>query len=55
LNYLKERDIVVIADLCHFGVPDFIGNFQNADFPRLFVRYAGAFAARYRGCSSTRR
>ena len=35
---LKRRDIVPIADLCHFGVPDWIGNFQNPDFPELFAR-----------------
>src|SRR5262249_19940353 len=33
--------------LCHFGVPDWIGNFQNPDFPALFAEYAGAFARRY--------
>lgn len=26
---LKRRNIVPIVDLCHFGVPDWIGNFQN--------------------------
>ena len=44
---LKERDIVPIVDLCHFGVPDWIGNFQNPDFPQLFARYADAFARRF--------
>jgi beta-glucosidase len=44
---LKRRDIVPIIDLCHFGVPDWIGNFQNPDFPQLFAMYAGAFAERY--------
>ena len=44
---LKARDIVPIVDLCHFGVPDWIGNFQNPDFPLLFARYAAAFARRY--------
>ena len=33
LEVLKTRDIVPIVDLCHFGVPDWIGNFQNPDFP----------------------
>jgi beta-glucosidase/6-phospho-beta-glucosidase/beta-galactosidase len=28
-------------------VPDWIGNFQNPDFPQLFERYAGDFARRY--------
>ena len=44
---LRERDIIAITDLCHFGVPDWIGNFQNPDFPELFGAYAGAFARRY--------
>ncbi|UYY56973.1 family 1 glycosylhydrolase [Sphingomonas sp. S2-65] len=47
LNDLRARDITPIVDLCHFGVPDWIGNFQNPDFPELFARYAAAFAARY--------
>ncbi len=47
MNDLRRRDIVPIVDLCHFGVPDWIGNFQNGDFPRLFERYAYAFAERY--------
>ena len=46
-NDLKQRDIIVITDLCHFGVPDWIGNFQNPEFPTLFAEYAGAFADRY--------
>jgi beta-glucosidase/6-phospho-beta-glucosidase/beta-galactosidase len=44
---LKRQDIVPIADLCHFGVPDWLGNFQNPDFPRYFAEYAGAFARRF--------
>jgi beta-glucosidase/6-phospho-beta-glucosidase/beta-galactosidase len=44
---LRVRDIVPIVDLCHFGVPDWLGNFQNPDFARLFPAYARAFAARY--------
>jgi beta-glucosidase/6-phospho-beta-glucosidase/beta-galactosidase len=44
---LERRGILPIADLCHFGVPDWIGNFQNSDFPKLFARYARAFAGRF--------
>ena len=44
---LKRRNIVPIVDLCHFGVPDWIGNFQNPDFPALFCAYALAFAERF--------
>lgn len=44
---LKRRDIAPIVDLCHFGVPDWLGNFQNPDFPALFADYARAFASRF--------
>lgn len=45
---LERREIIPITDLCHFGVPDWLGNFQNPDFPRLFADYARAFAERFR-------
>jgi len=45
---LRRRDIIPIVDLCHFGVPDWMGNFQNPDFPELFADYARAFAQRFR-------
>ncbi|HEX9171914.1 MAG TPA: family 1 glycosylhydrolase [Telluria sp.] len=44
---LRRLDMVPIADLCHFGLPDWIGNFQNPDFPELFAQYAEAFARRF--------
>ena len=44
---LRRRKILPIVDLCHFGVPDWIGNFQNSDFPELFANYAAAFSERY--------
>jgi len=44
---LFERELIPIVDLCHFGVPDWMGNFQNPDFPRLFASYARSFAARF--------
>jgi beta-glucosidase/6-phospho-beta-glucosidase/beta-galactosidase len=46
-NTLHEMQIAPIADLCHFGVPDWIGSFQNRDWPALFADYARAFASRY--------
>src|SRR3982750_121324 len=46
-NRMKELHITPIVDLCHFGVPDWIGNFQNPDFPRYFAEYAKAFAERF--------
>ena len=44
---LREMGITPIVDLCHFGVPDWIGGFANPDFPHLFANYARAFALRF--------
>jgi beta-glucosidase/6-phospho-beta-glucosidase/beta-galactosidase len=44
---LRRRNIIPIVDLCHFGVPDWIGDFQNPDFPEHFARYSAAFARRF--------
>lgn len=44
---LKELGITPIVDLCHFGVPDWIGDFQNNDWPQYFAEYAKAFASRF--------
>jgi beta-glucosidase/6-phospho-beta-glucosidase/beta-galactosidase len=44
---LKELDITPIVDLCHFGIPDWMGDFQNPGFPALFAEYARAFATRF--------
>ena len=46
-NRLNELDIFPIVDLCHFGIPDWMGNFQNPDFPFYFAEYAEAFAKRF--------
>jgi beta-glucosidase/6-phospho-beta-glucosidase/beta-galactosidase len=46
-NRLRELEICPIVDLCHFGVPDWLGNFQNPDFPYYFAEYAEAFAKRF--------
>jgi beta-glucosidase/6-phospho-beta-glucosidase/beta-galactosidase len=47
LAEMKRLAIVPIMDLCHFGLPDWLENFQNPDFPEYFAKYAGAFARRY--------
>lgn len=44
---LRRLGIEPIVDLCHFGVPDWLGNFQNPEFAVLFPEYAAAFARRY--------
>ena len=46
-NRLDEMGITPIVDLCHFGVPDWIGNFQNPDFPFYFAEYAKTFSLRF--------
>jgi beta-glucosidase/6-phospho-beta-glucosidase/beta-galactosidase len=44
---LYRRNIAPIVDLCHFGVPDWLGNFQNPEFADRFCDYARAFATRF--------
>ena len=46
-NALLEMGMVPIADLCHFGVPDWVGGFQDTAWPALFAAYAKAFASRF--------
>ncbi|HEX9172784.1 MAG TPA: family 1 glycosylhydrolase, partial [Telluria sp.] len=46
-GYMHEHGIIPIVDLCHFGLPDWLGNFQNPEFPRFFAEYAHAFARRF--------
>ncbi|HZN65140.1 MAG TPA: family 1 glycosylhydrolase [Tepidisphaeraceae bacterium] len=44
---LKRLGIAPILDLMHFGVPEWMGDFQNPEMPLHFAEYAGAVAARY--------
>ncbi|HMG90362.1 MAG TPA: family 1 glycosylhydrolase [Chryseolinea sp.] len=44
---LRELGITPIVDLCHFGVPDWLDNFQNPEFPHYFCEFATAFSKRY--------
>jgi len=44
---MKRLEITPILDLMHFGVPDWIGNFQNPELPIHFAEYADAVAERY--------
>ena len=48
MHRLRDMGITVIADLCHFGVPSWLGGFQDEAFPALFAAYAGAFARHLR-------
>ncbi len=47
LAEMKRLHIHPMIDLLHFGLPDWLGNFQNPEFPYYFAEYAGAFAQRY--------
>jgi hypothetical protein len=47
LPAMRDMGITPIIDLCHFGLPDWLGTFQNTDWPRYFAEYARAFAERY--------
>lgn len=44
---MKRLEIEPILDLCHFGLPDWIGDFQNPDFPLHFADYCEVVAQRY--------
>ena len=44
---IRAQGLHPILDLMHFGLPDWIGDFQNPDMPALFHRYCDAVAERY--------
>jgi len=47
MNEMKHLKIIPILDLMHFGVPDWIGDYQNPELPIHFSNYAAAVAKRY--------
>jgi beta-glucosidase/6-phospho-beta-glucosidase/beta-galactosidase len=47
MNEIRKQGIVPIIDLVHFGLPDWMGNFQNPDWPNHLADYARAFSERY--------
>ncbi|RZK28709.1 MAG: glycoside hydrolase family 1 protein [Hymenobacter sp.] len=44
---MQRLGITPILDLMHFGVPDWIGNFQNPELPVFFAEYCEEVAKRY--------
>ena len=44
---MRKLGITPILDLLHFGVPDWLGDFQNPELPVHFARYCDAVAERY--------
>ena len=47
MGEMRRLGITPILDLLHFGVPDWVGSFQNPELPMHFADYADAVAARY--------
>lgn len=47
MHEMQRLGIIPILDLLHFGVPDWLGNFQNPELPVQFADYAEAVAKRY--------
>ena len=47
MGEMKRLGITPILDLMHFGVPDWLGNYQNPELPIHFAAYAEAVARRY--------
>ena len=44
---VQRLGITPILDLLHFGLPDWLGDFQNPEFPARFAEYAEEVAKRY--------
>jgi beta-glucosidase/6-phospho-beta-glucosidase/beta-galactosidase len=47
MEELRELGPEPIVDLCHFGLPTWLGDFQNSEIAAALAEYAGAFAGRY--------
>jgi beta-glucosidase/6-phospho-beta-glucosidase/beta-galactosidase len=47
MDEMRRLGIEPILDLLHFGVPDWLGVFQNPELPLHFARYCSAVAQRY--------
>ena len=45
---IRQSGVTPIVDLCHFGLPTWLGDFQNPAVPEALSAYATAFARRYR-------
>ncbi len=47
MREMQRLEITPILDLLHFGVPHWLGDFQNPELPVHFADYAEAVARRY--------
>jgi beta-glucosidase/6-phospho-beta-glucosidase/beta-galactosidase len=44
---MPQLGLTPIVDLCHFGLPPWLADFQNPEVPEALAAYAAAFAERY--------
>ena len=47
MERMREQGLTPIVDLCHFGLPSWLEDFQNPIVPDVLCAYAQAFARRY--------
>lgn len=47
MQEMRRLEVTPILDLMHFGVPDWIGDYQNPELPLHFAAYAAAVVQRY--------
>src|SRR4051812_38409231 len=47
MTEMHRLGIRPVIDLVHFGLPDWLRDFQNPDWPKYVAEYAGAFCERY--------
>ena len=47
MQWLRDSRLDLIAELCSFGTPAWLGGFQDPAFPVLFADYARAFARQH--------
>lgn len=47
MDEIRRLGLTPILDLLHFGVPDWVGDFQNPEFPIHFAEFGAAVAHRY--------
>lgn len=47
MELIRELELIPILDLMHFGVPDWVGNYQNPELPVHFAEYVAAVVDHY--------
>ncbi|CAN7177998.1 family 1 glycosylhydrolase [Phenylobacterium sp. LjRoot225] len=47
MEAMQRQGLTPIVDLCHFGLPGWLADFQNPEVPEALAAYARAFAQRF--------